>query len=286
MTAPKNIPASVKARLLNVARERHEDFNFILNRYFQERLLYRLSKSKHASDFVLKGAALFTLWTGHPHRPTKDTDFLGFGEPSPERLATLFVEIVSVPCPEDGLEFDASAVKAAPIREQALYDGIRVVIPVRLGNAKSNIQVDVGFGDALTPAPVEVSFPTLIDLPAPVIRTYQRETVVAEKLEALVSLGYINSRMKDFYDLDTLFREHDMDGSTLTDAIRATFERRGTAIPTELPTGLTDEFGADEMKQTQWRAFTRKNGLDASMSLLEVVQRIRAAVRPHLRRSP
>lgn len=273
MSPTKNVAASVRARLLNLARENGEDYNRILLRYVQERLLYRLSRSKHSGDFVLKGAALFSLWDGQPHRPTKDTDFLGFGDPDPARLRDLFRDIIEVPCPEDGLVFDAQAIEAAPIREQALYDGIRITVPVALDTFKTKTQVDVGFGDATVPEPIEAEFPTLLDLPPPRVRAYRPETVIAEKLEAIVSLGMANSRMKDFYDLDVLFARAAFDRRALKEAVAATFDRRATSIPNSRPVGLSVGFARDPSHQKQWSAFLKRVGAGAA-ELEETVDRI------------
>ncbi|MEM6559788.1 MAG: nucleotidyl transferase AbiEii/AbiGii toxin family protein [Myxococcota bacterium] len=279
MKPGKNIAASVRARLLNIARENGEDYNRILLRYVQERLLYRLSQSAHARDFILKGAALFSLWDGQPHRPTKDTDFLGFGEPDPVKVRDVFRAIAAVPCPQDGLVFDPDGIEAAPIREQALYDGIRVTIPVSLGTFTTRTQVDIGFGDATVPEPVDAEFPTLLDLPAPRIRAYRPETAIAEKLEAIVSLGMTNSRVKDFYDLSVLLKRSDFDPHQLSQAVRATFARRGTALPSGRPLGLSHAFATDPRHLAQWRAFVGRLENDEAGELGEIVQQIWEAFR-------
>lgn len=242
---PTNTAASVKARLLNIARERGEDFNLLLIRFIQERLLYRLSKSKHAGDFVLKGAALFTVWGGEPHRPTKDIDLLAHGEASTDRLRQVFADICRVKVTDDGLLFEPESVTAEVIREDAIYDGVRLTISVRIGTGRTSIQVDVGFGDAVVPAPRKIEYPTFLEMPAPKLRAYAPETVVAEKLEAMVQLGMANSRMKDFYDIAYMSQTFDFDGPRLAKAVRATFGRRGTAIPTGTPLALTTEFAGD-----------------------------------------
>lgn len=202
--SPKDIGASVRARLLRLARERGEDFQLVLTRYANERLLYRLATSGHASRFVLKGAALFTIWTGEPHRATRDVDLLGFGDPSEDHLRAVFADILAVEVDDDGVRFDESTLDVGPIREEQDYGGVRVVLIAQVTNAKVRLQVDVGFGDAITPDAMNVDFPPLLDFPAPNLRAYPRETVVAEKLEAMVKLGQANSRMKDFYDLAVL----------------------------------------------------------------------------------
>jgi predicted nucleotidyltransferase component of viral defense system len=280
----RNHAASVRARLLARAREDGEDFQRLLVRYAIERLLYRLSVSPHAGSFVLKGATLFALWLGKPHRATKDLDLLGRGEPDVDRLVDLFREVAAIPCPEDGTEFDGAAINGAPIREEALYTGVRVAIPASLAGARIKVQVDVGLGDAAVPPPQEVEIPSLLDLPTPRLRAYAKETVVAEKVEALVLLGLTTSRMKDLYDLDLLRRTFAFD-EELVSAVRATFARRGTSIPADVPIGLRDEFAEDAVKQTQWRAFLRKAGGDPTRELAEVIEGLREWLWPVLQRA-
>jgi predicted nucleotidyltransferase component of viral defense system len=208
----KDVGASVRARLLQLAQRRGDDFQLLLTRYANERLLYRLTQSQHGSLFLLKGATLFTLWTGHAHRATRDLDLLGFGEPSVERLRTIFTEVVAFDVDDDGVVFDVSSLEVEPIREDQRYGGIRLVLTARITNAQVRLQVDVGFGDAVTPEAQVVEFPPLLDFPAPKLRAYPKETVVAEKLEALVQLGLANTRMKDFYDLVALSNLFEFEG--------------------------------------------------------------------------
>ena len=271
--APKDVGASVRARLLRLARERGDDFQLLLTRYANERLLYRLAKSRHAARFVLKGATLFTVWTGQPHRATRDVDLLGFGDPSPDHLRAVFEEVLAEPVEDDGVRFDGTTFDVGPIREDQAYGGMRIVLTAHVTSAKVRLQVDVGFGDVITPGAAAVKFPALLDFPAPELRAYPRETVVAEKLEAMVSLGMANSRMMDFYDLEVLFRTFAFDGALLADAIAATFARRGTPLPSGLPVALTPEFTDDRTKTTQWRAFLRKSGGESPGELLEVAAR-------------
>jgi len=263
--APKDVGASVRARLLHLARERGDDFQLLLTRYANERLLYRLTRSRHHGSFILKGATLFTLWTGHPHRATRDVDLLGVGDPSQDRLRNIFAEVIALDVGDDGVVFDAGSLAVGPIREDQEYGGVRVEVFARVTAARVRLQVDVGFGDAITPEPVQMELPVLLDFPTPHLLVYPRETVVAEKLDAIVQLGTTNSRMKDFYDLAVLARRFEFDGTLLVRAIRATFERRKTPLPMALPIGLTSEFAADPSKTTQWTAFVRKTGVrDAS----------------------
>lgn len=276
------LAASVHARLLNRARERGEDINLILTRYAIERFLYRLSLAPARETYWLKGALLFDLWFDVPHRPTRDADFLGFGPADVEALASTIREICGVAV-DDGMEYDPASITIVEIREDARYGGLRVRLLGRLGNARCTVQLDVGYGDAVTPGPEEAVYPTLLDdQPPPRLRVYPRATVVAEKLEAMVSLGMANSRMKDYFDLRALAREGVLDARLLRDAIAATFQRRGTALPVNVPLGLSDEFARDATKRAQWKAFLGKNRLDAP-TLDEVIVEIRDFVAEPLR---
>jgi len=266
---PRNMAASVRQRLMNLSRERGDEFQLVLTRYGLERLLYRLAQSPHAEQFVLKGAALFQLWTGQPHRSTRDLDLLGQGDPSTDRLRQLFQDICSLTVDDDGLTFLTDAIQAEQIKEDDEYQGIRLRIEARLGNARIPLQIDIGFGDAITPEPQAVTYPTLLDFPAPQLNAYPRETVVAEKFQAMVQLGMGNSRMKDFYDVWILARQFEFDGTALCAAIRATFQRRQTALPATTPLALTPEFSTDRNKAIQWNAFLRKARLIESPPPLE-----------------
>jgi hypothetical protein len=268
---PKNVPASVRNRLVKLAHERQEEFHFVLTRYVLERLLYRLSQSLHRGEFVLKGAMLFSLWSGREHRPTKDLDLLGKGDCSIERCEQLFRDICAQVVEEDGLTILTETVKGERIREDEEYEGVRVTFKVRVDSARVNVQIDIGFGDVITPGVVPVEYPTLLDFNPPVVLAYPRETVVAEKFQAMVHLGMTNSRMKDFFDVTVLSKEFGCDGAILCRAIRATFERRRTALPLEPPLALTAEFSGDDTKQKQWQAFLRKNKLNEAEARLEQV---------------
>jgi hypothetical protein len=273
-----NRVASIRQRLLDRARSRGEDFQLLLDRFAVERLLYRLSISPHRDQFLLKGAMLFAIWFDQPHRPTRDADFLGFGAPDPARLASIVSDLCVLDS-DDGLQFDSRSIDVEPIREQASYQGLRIRLQAMLGTARCHVQWDVGFGDAVTPTPQQTDFPVLLDdMPRPRLHVYPRETVFAEKLEVFFSLGIANSRMKDYFDLLALAREGAMDQTTLGTAIRATFERRGTELPRDVPFGLTDAFSADAQKQAQWNAFLRRNRL-AAPSLDAVIGELRAFVR-------
>ena len=280
-----NVAASVKQRLLNRARTQKEDFNLLLTKYALERVLYRISQSPHKDAFVLKGALLFELWTDQTHRPTRDADFLSQGDSSLERFLGIFKEICSMNVHDDGLRFDPASVKVDRIKEDQDYEGMRVTFPGYLEASRLPVQIDIGFGDAITPAPIQTSFPTLLENPAPVLLAYPRETVIAEKFEALVKLGMANTRMKDFHDLRTLSVLFSFAGPALSEAIQRTFERRKTALPLEaLPTALTPEFYDDDTKQKQWNAFVSKNKLYIEpITLQEVTTSIRDFVLPVLR---
>lgn len=262
MTERKNVAASVKQRLMNISRQRGDNFNILLVRYGIERLLFRLGRSAHGANFVLKGAMLFHLWTARSHRPTRDVDLLGTGSPNLDRLRDVFRTVCAAPFDDDGLEFQAESVMAERIKEDADYEGVRITLSARLGSARIALQVDVGFGDAVVPPPEVAEIPTLLDHPRPRLQVYWRSTVVAEKLQALVDLGLANSRMKDFYDLLFLSKTFDFNGRELTRSVAATFSRRSTTIPRGVPTGLTDEFADDQAKVIQWRAFLRRAQLD------------------------
>jgi hypothetical protein len=270
---PKDIDASVRGRLLRIATDRGEDFQRVLTAYANERLLFRLAQSPHASRFVLKGAALFTVWTGRPYRMTRDVDLLGFGEPSAENVRRVFAEVLAMPV-ADGVRFDLKTLQAGLIREEQQYGGVRVELVARLTTAQVRLQIDVGFGDAITPEAVVVDYPALLDFAAPRLRAYPRETFAAEKFEAMVQLGMANSRMKDFYDLAILAREFDFEGQLLARAFRATFERRQTRLPSTRPVALTEAFSADPSKRTQWSAFTRKAGIENADDLSRTVTAI------------
>jgi len=258
---PKNMGASVRARLTNKARSRGDDVQLILLRFAIERLIYRLAQSKYRDDFILKGAMLFSLWADIPYRGTGDLDLLGKGDPAPERIASIFRELCSLPVPDDGLVFDADSVNAERTRAEDEYQGVRAELNATLAGARLRIQIDIGFGDVVTPEAQAINYPTLLDFPEPRLRAYPPETVVAEKLEALVSLGIRNSRMKDFFDLWIMAKTFAFDGPILAAAIGATFARRQTAIPAERPVAFTPDFANDTSKQAQWSAFLKRSSL-------------------------
>ncbi len=270
----RNPAASIRARLKQHADAAKQDFNLTLTHYGLERLLYRLSISAQAPNFLLKGALLFSLWYDVPQRPTRDADLLGFGPEDIDSAVATFREICQIPV-EDGIAFDPTSVKASVIRKEAGYGGVRIDLQAKLDGARISLQVDIGFGDAVTPAPEAISYPVLLDdLPAPQLRAYPKYTVVAEKFHAICLLGMANTRMKDYFDLWVLMGDNTLDPSELRRAIGVTFARRKMAMPSSLPAGLDDVFGADAIKQTQWNAFLKKNRLDP-ISLAEVVTLLR-----------
>ncbi len=279
MNKKTNIATSIRQRLLNLARERGEDFQQLLVSYALERLLYRLAQSRHCDRFVLKGALLFRLWFDLTQRPTRDADFLGYGNAEPEELAAVFREMAGMEMADDGLVLDAGSVRVVDIRKMAGYPGVRVSMTATLDGARIPIQCDIGFGDAVTPAPLQQTYPTLLDMPAPVLAVYPLETVVAEKLEAIVKLAGFNSRVKDYFDLWVLMRYENLDRALLPAAIWATFARRKTSVPVTLPAGLAPNFAAE--KQVMWQAFLTRSGLSAP-PLAEVLDELRAQCWPVL----
>ncbi len=274
----RNLAASVRARLKRHADATKQDFNLTLTHYGLERLLYRLSISEHASNFLLKGALLFTLWYGIAHRPTRDADLLGFGPDDIDTAVTTFRKICQVPA-EDGVVFDPDTVKGSIIRKEAGYGGVRIDLEATLDGARIALQVDIGFGDAVTPEPQAITYPVLLeDFPAPQLRAYPKYTVVAEKFHAVCLLGMTNTRMKDYFDLWVLLDDNALDPSEMRRAIEATFERRKMAMPTIMPVGLSDIFAIDTVKKLQWKAFLNKNRLD-EVELKEVVNELREKFR-------
>ncbi len=276
----RDLARSVHQRLLNEAKRTGRPFNELLQYYAMERLLYRLSLSPHADKFVLKGALLFTAWEAPMYRPTRDIDLLGRLDNSLESIARVFRSICQQEVEPDGLLFDSDQITTERISEDADYAGIRLSIRGHLGNARISLHVDIGFSDVITPGPTDIEYPTILDLPAPRLSGYSRETVIAEKFEAMVKLGELNSRMKDFHDIWYLARHFDFEGSILSKAIAKTFDRRGTAVPSD-PLALTQEFAKSETKQLQWAAFLRRGKpIGVPDSFVETVSEIAALLLP------
>jgi hypothetical protein len=258
---PRNVAASVRDRLTQRARANADNVQLVLTRYAIERLLYRLSVSPHRDRFILKGAMLFSLWAPTPYRATGDLDLLGYGDAAAGAIVTAFRDICAVEAPDDGVTFMHNTVQAEVARAEDEYSGLRVTLQAVIAGARLPIQVDIGFGDMVTPAALEVNYPSLLDMPMPRLRAYPPETVVAEKVQALVALGMLNSRMKDFFDLWAISQTFQFDGAVLGDALRATFTRRATTLPAETPVALTQAFADDAAKQAQWRAFIHRTAI-------------------------
>ena len=259
---PANLAASIRARLLNLARERGEEFQLVLSDFATERLLYRLSISPYTDRFILKGAMLFRLWSADRHRATWDLDLLGRGIGSIESAVADFQEICVISS-EDGLSFDRDSIDGSEILAAEESADVRVKLVGELADARIPMQIDIGFGDAVVPAPHREIYPTLLDLPPPRILVYPREAVVAEKLEAIVTLAATNSRMKDFYDIHALATRFRFDGPELTSAIRATFGRRSTPIPAAAPEEVSAAFLTVPERRTLWNAFWKRSRCQA-----------------------
>lgn len=267
-----DIAKSIHQRLLNVRDKTGENFNNILVRYGLERLLYRITLSKHSDAFVLKGAMLFALWNNVPGRPTRDIDLLGFGNPTHPQLKQLFADACQVIFDDDGLRFDADSIRTDDIRDDQEYLGIRLRLSAFLGNARIPLQIDVGFGDALIPPPQDIEYPTILDLPTPRFRAYHPATVIAEKVNAMVVLGIMNSRMKDFYDVYVLLNHMSIDDDILVQAIKATFSRRKVELPRQLPVVFSKDFLEDGTKEILWKAFLDRSNLsDLKLTLSQII---------------
>lgn len=274
----RDIGASVRARLLKLAQERGQPFDLVITRYALEPLLYRLCRSAYRDRFALKGAMLITTWFPDPHRPTRDLDLLGFGDSNEQSMLGVFREVCGI-WADDGITFEVDNLRIERIREELDNGGLRLRTAANLSRARINVVVDVGFGDAVEPGPEEIDFPVLLQSPVPRLRAYSRETVIAEKFQAMVHLGRANSRMKDFYDVWVLSKAYSFDPDRLAKAIAATFERRRTVIPDEVPDALTSEFARDASKRRQWDAFVRELA-GGSDSLETVVSDLAAFLMP------
>lgn len=273
----RNLAASVRARLFNKAKKDGVNFQRLLVRYALERLLYRLSISPEKDHFLLKGALLFDLWYDVPLRPTRDIDLLGFGLAEIPHLIAVFEGICLLDV-DDGISFDVKSLKAEDIRKESSYSGTRLTLTGVIDNAKCPVQIDIGFGDAVTPAPELAIYPVMFDdMPAPSLRVYPRYTVVAEKLEAIITLGMANTRMKDYFDLWVILRDTPLDQKILSQAIVATLTNRSTKMPNGFPVGLSEQFWADDQKIIQWNAFVNRNNLGAE-SLGNTVRYLRDAL--------
>lgn len=274
----KNMGASVRARLLALAKERNQPFDLLLTRYTLERLLYRLSTSRHRDRFALKGAMLLAGALDDPFRPTRDLDLLGFGDPAPDAMIQVFREICAIDA-NDAVTFDVAAIAADRIRDDAEYGGLRIKTNAGVDGAKARVVVDIGFGDAIEPGLVDIDLPVLLGQPAPRLRAYPYETVIAEKFQAMALLGLANTRLKDFYDIWVLSRTRELDSDRLARAIAATFARRQTPIPVGIPDALTPAFAADPGKQRQWAAFIKDIAVNPG-SLVSVVEHLAGFLMP------
>ena len=272
----KNMGASVRQRLLNYAKANNRPFAEVLQYYAMERFLYRLSVSPHADKFLLKGALLLTAWRAPLSRPTMDIDLLGRTSNEVDDIVNLLKDVAQATVPDDGITFDLDSFAGSVIKEDADYSGVRTVFTGHLNAARVTMQIDIGFGDVVTPAPEQLAYPTILDFPAPALFGYTRETVIAEKLEALVQLRMLNSRMKDYFDIWILLRHPELDQAVLRAAIERTFKNRKMEIDAA-PIGLSPQFGTDPAKQAQWRAFLKRSALtDAPEQLSLVVEDLRA----------
>jgi predicted nucleotidyltransferase component of viral defense system len=279
----KNIGASIRARLLTLSKSSRQPFDLLLTRFVLERLLYRLSRSSHRDRFVLKGAMLLATLIDNPHRGTRDVDFLGFGDNESAAVLSVFREILADD-PADGVSFDLKDLRIDRIRDELEYGGVRLRTRATVGGAVIPVVIDVGFGDATEPGLEELDYPVLLDFPAPRIRAYARETVIAEKLQAMVVLGDANSRMKDFYDIWILSKSGAFEGDRLARAIAATFARRKTPLPEGLPRALTVEFAGEPAKRDQWTAFAA-DVMGTPPSLEVVCRDLAEFLAPHIARA-
>ena len=273
-SARDGLARSLQAKLSQHAKRIGADPNLVLTRYAVERYLYRLSRSVHTEKFVLKGALLMCAWMGDTFRPTRDADMLGFGDVSPESLAKIFAEVCAVPVEPDAMTYLANTLRLEPIRLDDDYGGHRVTLMARMGAARLRVQVDIGVGDAVVPAPQWIEYPSLLDLPKPRLRAYTPATVIAEKFHAITALGMLNSRLKDYYDLYSLSQGCDATPAVIAKAIMATFQRRNTIVPDTWSVGLTSEFADDVVKRRQWNAFLEKSRV-AGPTLTQAIDSIR-----------
>ena len=276
----ENIATSVHQRLLNKAKESSRPFNELLQHFANERFIYRLSKSRHADRFILKGALMFSTWSGAPSRPTMDIDLLVTIDNSLETVVVAMKNVCRKRVAADGMSFNAETMTAVRITEGTEHEGVRVRVRGGLGNARVSLQIDIGFGDVIVPGPSKIVYPALLDFPAPELNGYTMESMIAEKFQAMVKLGVLNSRMKDFYDIWMLSRSFDFKSEVLDEAVEKTFENRNTPI-TNVPTIFDPSFVQDADKKAQWQGFIRKAKLaDAPGTFEDVVARIEFFLHP------
>lgn len=276
----KDLSASVRQRLLNHAKETNRPFDELIQYYAMERFLYRLSQSDYSAELILKGALMFIAWDTGQSRATRDIDLLGHLKNTVENVVGMIKEICVLSVEHDGMRFDSASVKGRRIKEDADYEGVRVQFTGYLGRTQAAMQVDIGFGDTVYPKPSLIEYPSALGMPRPKLWGYPRETVVAEKFEAMVNLGLLNSRMKDFYDIYLLANQFDFNGGTLEKAIRQTFAHRGTTLTTS-PFAFSDEFTKNPAKGAQWKAFLRKCNLSsAPKDLVDAINGLKVFLLP------
>ena len=279
----RDFAASVKARLLNRAKKTGERYELSLVRYACERFLYRLGASELRHRYILKGATLLSLWMLDPYRPTRDIDLLAYGNHDEASVRVAMHEICGISCPEDGLLFDLESLAVSQIRADQNYPGQRAVLRAFLGETRIRIQADFGFGDAVIPAPAEVQFPTLLDnVPPPRLHVYPPETTIAEKYQAMLTLGRQNSRMKDFHDIWALSEIYSFKGSILCEAIKACFDRRGTMEALSASDAESRSFYLDADLQARWGAYLRRGQFLNSppLDFEDIGERIRTFLGP------
>ena len=275
-----DIAASVRARLQTSAKQTDRPFQEVLQYFAMERFLFRLSVSPHVDKLVLKGGLMLTAWRAPSTRPTKDIDFLAKMPNSVDSVVAVVKDVCLQDVDPDGLAFDVDSIEGRRIKEDADYEGVRVTFLGYLQKSRVNMQIDLGFGDVVVPGAMMIEYPTILDHDAPKLRGYSRETTVAEKFEAMIKLGQINSRIRDFFDIWLLFRQFDFDGPVLARAMQETFSNRGTAIKPD-PVALTATFASDPSKTLQWTGFLRKSRIDfAPATLQEVVDAIADFIGP------
>ena len=275
MTATEGLARSIHTRLVAKAKALGIEAQLLLERYALHRLLFRLSQSSHVERFLLKGAQLMLIWIGETARATRDADLLGFGDLSDNQLLQILEDLCTQSVADDGMEYLVETIQIAPIREENAYGGYRIHLWSQLGAARLRIPIDIGIGDAVTPEPEWVELPQILDLPAPKLQAYRPETSIAEKLETIVARGLLNSRLKDYFDIYVLSKNEAFESRALSAAIRDTFERRGTALPSALPVGLTMRFADEAGKRLQWRGFVSKTGVsDIPEDLGEIIEGI------------
>jgi len=275
----KDIAASVRQKLRNLARERGEDLDYVLRQYVMQRVLYRLSCSEYVEQFLLKGALLFWVWNTDFHRPTRDIDLLTYTDNDVEHLLGVFQQII-MSVSDDGLVFDAESIRGIEIKEDADYTGVRITGFALLMNARVPFQIDIGYGDVIVPAAEEAEIPVFLDLPAPLLKIYPVYSAIAEKFQAMVMLGLANSRMKDFYDIGVIAHTMPLDGNLLTQAIAATFERRKTVFMKEPLYVFSSDFTQDKGKNIQWNAFLNKNNLNSKTGFPQIVAEVQQLLAP------